>query len=78
MGRKSVAELQDELAQERDDNGRLYAKVNNLRATIPTIRTIRQTLREFGEEITYRRNRLSSPALRPASNTNAPTLRATE
>jgi septal ring factor EnvC (AmiA/AmiB activator) len=75
MGRKSVAELQDELAQEREDNAQLYAKVNNLRATI---RTIRQTLREFGEEITYRRNRLSSPALRPASNTNAPTLRATE
>ena len=37
---------------ERDDNARLRAKVNNLRATIPTIRTIRQTLREFGEETT--------------------------
>ena len=34
MGRKSVTELQDDLAQERDDNARLYAKVNNLRAKL--------------------------------------------
>lgn len=55
MGRKSVTELEDELAQERDDKARLYMKVNNLRATgstIRAIRTIRQTLREFGEETT--------------------------
>ena len=32
MGRKSLAELEDELAQERDDNARLYTKVDNLRA----------------------------------------------
>ncbi|MDQ6768754.1 MAG: hypothetical protein M3Z54_02065 [Gemmatimonadota bacterium] len=55
MRRKSVAELEEELQLERDDNARLYMKVNNLRATrstIPAIRTIRQTLREFGEETT--------------------------
>lgn len=34
MGRKSLAQLEDELAQERDDNARLYAKVENLRAEI--------------------------------------------
>ncbi len=34
MGRKSVAQLENELAQERDDNARLYMKVENLRAEI--------------------------------------------
>ena len=34
MARKTISELEDELAQERDDNARLYAKVNNLRAEL--------------------------------------------
>ncbi len=34
MGRKSVAQLENELAQERDDNARLYMKVENLRAEL--------------------------------------------
>jgi len=27
MGRKTISQLEDELAMERDDNARLYAKV---------------------------------------------------
>ena len=34
MARKTITELQEELAAERDDNARLYAKVENLRAEI--------------------------------------------
>ena len=34
MGRKTISQLEDELAQERDDNARLYTKVENLRAEI--------------------------------------------
>jgi hypothetical protein len=34
MARKTISELQEELAAERDDNARLYAKVENLRAEI--------------------------------------------
>jgi chromosome segregation ATPase len=32
--RKTISELEDELAMERDDNARLYTKVENLRAEI--------------------------------------------
>ena len=32
--RKTISQLEDELAMERDDNARLYAKVENLRAEI--------------------------------------------
>jgi hypothetical protein len=34
MGRMTISELEDELAMERDDNARLYAKVVNLRAEL--------------------------------------------
>ena len=34
MRRKTISELEDELAMERDDNARLYTKVENLRAEI--------------------------------------------
>ena len=34
MARKTISQLEDELASERDDNARLYAKVENLRAEI--------------------------------------------
>jgi hypothetical protein len=34
MGRKTISQLEDELAMERDDNARLYAKVENLRAEL--------------------------------------------
>ena len=34
MRRKTISQLEDELAMERDDNARLYAKVENLRAEI--------------------------------------------
>jgi cell division protein FtsB len=34
MGRKTISQFEDELANERDDNARLYAKVENLRAEI--------------------------------------------
>ena len=30
MGRKTISQLEDELAIERDDNARLYTKVENL------------------------------------------------
>ena len=51
MRRKSVAELDKELSWSAMTTP-ACAKVNNLRATIPKIRTIRQALREFGEETT--------------------------
>jgi len=34
MDRKTISQLEEELANERDDNARLYAKVENLRAEI--------------------------------------------
>ena len=34
MARKTISQLEDELAMERDDNARRYAKVENLRAEI--------------------------------------------
>ena len=37
MGRKTISELEDELAMERDDNARLYVKVENLRAEVAEI-----------------------------------------
>jgi uncharacterized coiled-coil protein SlyX len=37
MPRKTNEELRDELAQERADNERLYAKVENLRAELSDV-----------------------------------------
>jgi hypothetical protein len=34
MARKTITELQEELAAEREDNARLYAKVENMRAEL--------------------------------------------
>jgi len=39
MGRKTISQLEDELAMERDDNARLYTKVENLRAEIADLET---------------------------------------
>lgn len=81
MGRKTISQLEDELAMERDDNARLYAKVENLRAEIAELDDSddpADSPRVRRRDLLHRRNRLSSPALCLASNTNAPTLRATD
>jgi hypothetical protein len=38
MGRMTISELEDELAMERDDNARLYTKVENLPRGAPRSR----------------------------------------
>ncbi len=38
MARKTISELEDELAMERDDNARLYTKVENLPRGAPRAR----------------------------------------
>ena len=38
MGRETISELEEELAMERDDNARLYTKVENLPRRAPRAR----------------------------------------
>jgi hypothetical protein len=81
MRRKSVAELEEELQLERDDNARLYTKVKNLRVELAELDDSddpADSPRVRRRDLLHRRNRLSSPALCLASNRNAPALRATE